>query len=714
MSIGQAFSRVEAPAKVTGRAKYAADNTPPGTLYAVLVGAPVAAGKIVAIDTGAALALPGVVRVLTARDMPRFGNISVPAAVLHMALQDDIIRHEGEPVAMVLGESIEAAEAGRATVVVRCEPATPVITGHGRREPPPEPRMLGDDLDLGDVDAGLGAAHTRVEQLYVQPARHHNPMETSSTVALFENGALTLWDAVQASGNVPPVIAAALGLDPKAIRVIAPHTGGGFGCKGYVWPHQVLAAAAARVTSRPVKLHLRRQDQYACVGYQPWMEQRVRLGADASGRLTAIEHVIVNSSAIADTHVEPSSEGSKRLYASPAIRTRQLLERANVNVPTPMRAPVEGPGLWALESAMNELADKLGMDPLDLRLANYAEVAPDSGKPWSSKKLREAYEAGARLYGWRERHQQPRRDGPWAIGHGMATCSMGNFRFPGGARVRLRPDGSVVIEANTHDIGTGVQTVSSQIAAEELGLPFEKISIVWGDTNLLQAGPVYGSSATMGTGGAVALACRELKQKLSALGSGNDPQAILRAAGLAELSADGHMSLPGDAPFDGDGEATPYAMRTFGVIFVEVGVDPELGLIRLRRAVGAYSAGRIINPKTARSQMIGGIIWGWGKATMEESVQEPVHGLWLAKNLSNVAIPVNADIPADITVHFVDEYDQHASPIGAKGIGELGATGVDAAVAAAVHDAVGVRVRELPILPWKILEAVGEGAPERS
>jgi xanthine dehydrogenase YagR molybdenum-binding subunit len=706
MSIGHAISRIEGVAKVTGRAKYAADHAPPRTLHAVLVGAPVASGRLLEVDASAALKVRGVTHVLTAKDMPRFGAVAPPAAVLSLPLQGEQIHHEGEPIAIVLGESPAAAEAGRAAVVAHCQRAEPVVLGAGNREAPPSPRLLGDDLDLGDVAHGLSVAQVRVEQTYVQAARHHNPMETSGTVASFENGKLTLWDSVQASGNVLPVVAAALDMKPEDIRVIAPHTGGGFGVKGYVWPHQILAAAAARVVGRPVKLHLRRHEQFVCVGYQPWMSQSIKIGATAQGALTAIEHEIVNSCAIADTHLEPSSEASKTMYAAPAIRTRQWLERININLPTAMRAPVEGPGMWALESAMNELALELDMDPLDLRLTSYAERDPHTGKPWSSKKLREAYEEGARLYGWRTRRERPRQDGPWRVGHGTATCSMGSFRFPGGARVRLRADGTARIEANTHDIGTGTQTVFCQIAADELGLPLESVSIDWGDTNLRASGPVYGSSATGGTGSAIALACRDIKAQLSALGSGNDPAAILRQASREEVVADGAYALPNGAPFSADGEGTRYAMRTWGAIFVEVGVDPELGLLRLRRAVGAYSAGRIINPKTARSQMTGGIIWGWGKATMEESVQDPASGCWLAKNLSNVAVPVNADIPTDITIHFVDEYDEHASAIGSRGIGELGATGVDAAIAAAVHDAVGVRVRDLPILPWKILEGL--------
>ncbi len=701
-----AVTRIEGPAKLTGRAQYAADHHLEGQLHAVLVGAPVASGRLLGVETGAALAVPGVSSVLTADDLPTFGELSPPAAVLTMPFSDDVIRFEGQPVAIVLGESIEAAEEGRAAVIVRCEASDPVLLGSGEREPTP-----GSDpvvFDKGDLDRALAGAAVRLEQTYLQPPRHHHAMETSSTVARWDGDRLTLWDAVQASSTVVPVVATALGIEPESVRVLARHTGGGFGSKGFVWPHEILAAAVARVVGRPVSLQLRRGDQFSNVGYQPWMEQTIRIGADADGRLQALEHVVVNNAALADTHVEPATEASKSLYDVPAIRLTQLLERVSLNVPTPMRAPVEGPGLWALESAVNELAEAVGRDPLDVRLANFADVSPSDGRPWSQNGLRESYEEGARRYGWRTRHDRPRQDGPWVVGHGMATCSMGSFRFPGAARVRLRVDGSALVETNVHDIGSGAQTVMAQLAAEELGLPVDAVEARWGDTGLPATGPTYGSSTTMGTGSAVAAAARDVTKQLAALGLDSDPREAMERAGVDELVGEGTFGLPGDAPMNADGTGTPFAMRTWGAVFVEVGVDPDFGLLRLRRAVGVYSAGRIVNPLTARGQMTGGLIWGWGKATMEESDQEPVFGRWLAKNLSNVAVPVNADIPADLDVSFVEEYDEAASLIGARGIGELGATGVDAAVAAAVHDAVGVRIRDLPILPLKVLAAMAE------
>jgi xanthine dehydrogenase YagR molybdenum-binding subunit len=710
MSIGAPLPRIEGAIKVTGRAKYAADNYFPRMLHAVLVGAPVAAGRVTRIDTKVAQGMSGVVRILTRVDMPKFGKVSLPAGSTRLPMQDDSIAYEGEAVAIVLAETIEEADAAARMVRVDAERTPPLVPRDTRGEATSADLPLGRPVQKGDVQAGLARAAHRIDAEYRHASRHHNPMETSATVAEWRGTKVVVHDAVQHGFNVTEVLARAFGIDEQDVQVIAPHTGGGFGCKGYVWPHQVLAAAAARIVGRPVKLALTRAQMYACVGYQPHMRQTISLGSDAAGRLTAIRHEALNVTAVYADYVEAATEASKGLYASPAIWTEQRLERVNTICPTAMRAPNDGPGTWAVESAMDELAVALKIDPLDLRLRNHADVDPVHGKPWSSKKLREACEVGAKMFGWRERASLPRQDGPWRIGFGMATSTMSDYRFPGAARVRLKPDGTAVVETATHDIGTGTTTVLVQIAADELGLDPLRVSIRWGDTTLTRTGPVYGSSATMGTGGAVMLAARELRSKIGGmLGAPTEPFDLLDAVKslrLPEVVAEGRFRLPNDAGFDAHGEATPYAMRTWGALFLEVGVDPELGLIRLRRAVGAYSAGRIINPKTARSQMIGGIVWGWGMATLEQSVQDPRHGRWLAKNLSNVAIPANADIPSNIQIAFVDEVDPHTSPMGGRGIGELGATGVAAAVANAVYDAVGVRVREIPILPGRIIEAM--------
>ncbi len=729
MSIGQPLARPDGRAKVTGRAKYAADQWVSGALHGVYVGAPIPAGRIVSIDASHALAAPGVVRVLTAPDLPRLALAPVPPlASSFMPMQGDEIRYEGQPVAIVIGETLEAAQHGARLVDMQYDRAPFRIEGRGEIEVPSSTSgyvafMEGSEFKKGDAEAGLAAAAPRHEAVYTQPSRHNNPMEPSATLARWEGDQLTVFDAVQHGYSAQLVLATAFGIDPVKVRVICPHTGGGFGSKGYVWPHEILAAAAAKAIGRPVKLVLTRAQMYANVGYQPRMVQTMRLGVDPGGRLTGLTHDVVGLTGMSDDFVDPATEASKGLYAVPAMRLSQWIQRAHVNLPTAMRAPVEGPGTWALESAMDELAHQLGVDPLDLRLTNYAEVNPGDGRPWSSKKLREAYEAGAKLFGWRERPREQQRDGQWLVGTGMASCTMGCFRFPSTVRLRLELDGSAVIEGGFHDIGSGTLTIFPQIAAEVLGLDPNRVSCEMGDTALPQAGPTYGSSSTMGVGAAVLYAAQDIRSKLARL-AGLPPEEVelregrisrkgmrdgvavadvLRQAGISEVVGEGTFALANNAPFEGDGKGTPYAMRTFGAIFVEVGVDPELGLLRLRRAVGSYSAGRIINPRTARSQMTGGIIWGWGMAAMEASHQDPALGRWSSKNLAGVAIPVNADIPSDIQIHFVDEFDRHASPLGGKGIGELGATGVAAAVANAVFDATGKRVRELPITPDKLV-----------
>jgi xanthine dehydrogenase YagR molybdenum-binding subunit len=727
--IGDPLPRPDGRAKVTGHAKYAADHVVPHRLFGVLAGATIPAGRLLSIDASAALAVPHVVRVLTHHDMPRFQAAPVPPlASTFLEMQSDHIRYDGQPIAIVLAETLEAAEQAARLLRVQYEPSSFTTWDRAAVEDPnPKSGYAwagATEFRKGDTTAGLTAAAYRHDATYTQPSRHHNAMEPSATIAFWEGDRLTMYDAVQHGYGVQYVLSQLFGIDGQNIRVISPHTGGGFGSKGYIWPHQFLAAAAAKVVGRPVKLVLTRAQQYACVGYSPYMTQTMTLGADGSGKLTALRHDVVGVTSVSDDFIEWATEASKGLYATPTMHLRQRIRHVHINMPTALRAPVEGPGTWALESAMDELAHTLEMDPLDLRLTNYALVDPADGRPWSSKKLLEAYEEGAALFRWRERSRQPQRDGHWLVGTGMASCMMGSFRMPSKARVRLRADGTATIESGFHDIGTGTLTIFPQIAAEILGIDPSAITVEHGDTALPQAGPTYGSSSTAGVGGAVLDGAQRIRAQIAALVKlgpesillrdgriicpdsaidGTFVTELLQRANVTELIGEGEFTLPKNAPFDANGSTISYAMRTFGAIFVEVGVDPDLGLLRLRRAVGSYSVGRVINPRTARAQMLGGFIWGWGMAAMEASVHEPALGRWLSKNLAGVAIPVNADIPSDITIHFVDEFDQHAGPLGAKGIGELGATGVAAAVANAVFHATGRRIRELPITPAKLV-----------
>jgi xanthine dehydrogenase YagR molybdenum-binding subunit len=693
-AVGQPLTRPDGRIKVTGAARYTADFAREGMLHAVLVTAP-AAGRLLGVEAAEAAGAPGVLRVLLQEDMPRFGDVPIPLIFSRPAMQDGEVRFEGQPVAMVLAETLEAAEAGARLCRVRVEPAEVKVPGRGNPRPPAADSgyVLGEvDLEKGDTAGALASAPVRVGEAWTMPSRHHNPMEPSATLAWWEDDALTVHDATQWAAGVRNMLAMSLGLSPEKVRVICPHTGGGFGAKGYPKWHALLAAAAARIVERPVKLVLTRAQMYTMSGYQPHMRQEVELGADGEGRLTALRQAVVNVTSSSEDFVEFASFAGRHMYAVPNLQTTQRIEEITAGVPTAMRAPVEGPGMWALESAMDELAVALRMDPLELRLRNHADVEPVSGKPWSSKKLREAYALGAERFGWNRRPSPGTRDGDWLVGWGMASATMGCFRFATPARVTLRADGTALAEASFSDIGTGVFAIFPQLLGDALGMSPERIEIRHGDTALPQASGTYGSSTAMCVGGAMLDAVAKLKAEL-----GEDPVAALRASGRAEAVAEGAFSV-GDGPMDADGGSTPYAMRTWGAVFVEVGVDQELGLLRLRRMLGSYSVGRILNPRTARGQFIGGLIWGWGMAAMEQSAFEPNLGRFLSKNLSGVALPVNADI-TDVDAVWVEEEDPHASPWGGKGIGEIGAVGVAAAVANAIFHATGRRIRELPILP---------------
>ncbi len=705
--LGAPLPRQDGPAKVTGAARYAADHFAEGMVYGVLVGAPVPAGRLRAIDAIAARDVPGVTHVLTHTEMPKLAAPPVPpASSVRVPMQDDEIRYEGEPIAIVLAQTLEAAEHAASLVQPDIEPAPFTAHPRGDRAGAEVPRESGylsadPDAEHGEVDRAMARAHVRHEATYIQPSRHHNPMEPSATLAHWQDGTLMMVDATQWAYGVRIVMCALFGIAPEQVRVRSPHTGGAFGCKGLVWPHQIIAAAATRITARPVRIALSRAQMYSTVAYQPQMVQTVSLAASSDGRLAAIEHESINVTSASDDFVEYATLASQTTYAAPAIRVRQRVQRANVNLGTAMRAPVEGCGLWALGSAINELAADLQIDPIELRLTNHADAHPFTGRPWSSKKLRECYEQGARAFAWRRRPSEPERDGPWLVGQGMADCAMGTFRFPSSAHVRLHADGRAVILSGTQDIGQGIVTILTQIASGVLGLEPGVVTCQIGDTELPEAGPTFGSSSTMGVGSAVMAAARDVLARLRER-SGHELGETPGAGALAAaMSAAGIEEMVGVGSFSPDD--SPYALQTFGAIFVEVGFDPELGIIRLRRAVGRYSVGRIVNPRTARSQMIGGIVWGWGKATMEASRQDERLGRWLSKNLAGVALPVNADIPSAIDVAFIDEVDEHASPIGGKGLGELGATGVDAAVADAVFHATGRRIRELPITPDKLM-----------
>ena len=709
--IGAPLRRHDGRAKVTGEAKYAGEDCVPNTLHAVMVTSAIASGRVTGIDARRASAVRGVVSVLTHEHMPKLAAAPPvpPVAQSFVPMQGPEIHYEGQPVALVLAESLEAAEESAALVEVTYQRTPPVVFDTGReRAPRTESNGYAfSELDTlkGNIDAAFASAPVSIDQTYVTPTRHHNAMEPSATFAEWRGDTLHVHDATQWTYGIRYGLSALLGMPPDKIHARCPYTGGGFGAKGYVWPHQILAPLAARIAGRPVKLAIERSGCYTGSGYQPTVRSHVRLAAERDGTLAGVLHETTNVTSTVDDYVEFGSAGTRSLYATPALVTRTRVISANVGTPTAMRAPHEGPGMFALESAMDELAYELHIDPLELRLRNYAEVDPPSGKPFSSKKLREVYEEGARRFGWSQRSPQLRsmRDGGKLLGWGMASAIMSTFRFPAKARVRLSAAGDVTIEAGCQEIGTGTYTVLPQIAAEVLGIDAERITLRLGDTSLPETGGTFGSSTTSCVGAAVADAADNLKARIAALvGAKHAPPskewgAALSERGIAELVAEGEFRLPGGAGFDAHGGQSPYSMHTWGAVFVEMEVDEAFGLARLRRCVAGYSAGRILNPRTARSQMIGGIILGYGRAMLETSATDARYGRYLSKNLSGVMLPVNADIPRDIEVFFVDEHDPHVSRVGTRGIGELGEVGVAAAIMNAIYHATGKRARSLPV-----------------
>jgi xanthine dehydrogenase YagR molybdenum-binding subunit len=553
----------------------------------------------------------------------------------------------------------------------------------------------------------------------------HNPMEMHATIAAWDGDRLTLWDSTQNVYGVRGVAANALGIAPDHVRVISHFIGGAFGGKGSAWSHVLLAAMAARQVGRPVKLALTRRQMFGPVGGRPYTVQYVTLGATRDGTFTAIRHDTKASTSMIEDWLESAGLATRILYECPNVETNHHLVKLNVGTPTFMRAPGEAPGLFALESAIDELAYALDMDPIALRLKNHADTDPESGKPWSSKSLEACYTLGAERFGWSRRQPMPHsmREGHWLVGMGMATATYPAQRMPASAEVCISADGRVVVRAASHDLGTGTYTVLTQLAADAIGVPLECVTVELGDTNLPQNPISAGSMTVASTGSAVHLAAMAARDQLVQLAV-RDPESPLHGARHEEvLIEEGCLTARDNEcgesmrmllarhdghPIQGKAEAKPgderqrYAMHSFGAVFVEVRVDPDLGTIRVSKVVGAYGVGRVLNPKTARSQLIGGITYGIGMALLEHTVTDFRSGRYVNADIAEYHIPVHADVPP-MEILFVDERDEHVGPIGAKGIGEIGMTGVAAAIANAVYHATGVRVRDLPITLDKLL-----------
>ncbi len=725
---GQPLSRRDGVAKVTGAATFAADNHPDGLLHAVCVPATIARGRVSSLDVAAAKAHPGVVEVFTpANPLPMAGDPgskSMMFAFRFEALQDDTVRYANQPIALVVAETLEAATEAARLLAPTYEALPPRVGLDGDTSYTAESAGIGSPGETvhGDIAAGHAAAERSVDVTYETPEQYHNAMETHAIVATWDGDRVTLDMPNQALALSCTNYAYYLGVPAENILIRSPYLGGGFGSKAIINGPQMLPILAARKLGRPVKMMLPRGQMFGPTGHRGATRQRLRIGTDAEGAMTVLDHEALAVTSTFDDFVESAANASQGLYATPALRSAHRGVRADVGTPGPMRAPGEAPGSAALESAMDEMAEALGMDPLEFRLKNYAETEPGTGKPFSSKALRQCYAQGAERFGWAGRPRTPATLTDAAgmrVGWGMGTALFAAPMFAAKARAMLLPDGSGLVETGGVDMGQGAWTALAQIGADSLGLPLDRVVFRAGSSDLPDGGVAGGSGHTATAGSALHAAGTDAVARLADLATA-DPASPLYGTGNAGVVArDGRLyarddesrsesyadiiARAGGAPVEGTGsgarppeDAERYAMYAHGAVFAEVKVDPDLCQIRVTRLVGAFAAGRIINPKLVQSQLMGGMIWGVSFALHEEARFDMRSGRIMNGDLAGYHIPVNADI-SGLEVIMVPEDDPHVNPLGVKGVGEIGITGTAGAIANAVRHATGHRIRRFPI-----------------
>jgi len=686
-AIGAGTRRIDGPDKVRGQAPYAFEHELGAQpVFVALVQSTIAAGRIARLDTAGALGMPGVLTVITYHNAPRLGEVVDEI----MVLQRPTVRYLGEPVAAIVAESSEVARDAIGAVIVDYDRRAPDVALSADRGDlyTPEQLMGGFDADsvVGDVDAALAVAQVSVDVIYRTPNEHNNPIEMHATVARWDGGTLRMWDANQGPHNLVPVLVKAFGITEDQLHIVSPHVGGAFGSKAFVHPHQLIAAMAAKVTGRTVKLELTRQQMFSLVGHRTPTIQHIRLGAGADGRLTSISHEVVEHTSKNAEFAEQTAVATRMLYAAPARRTTHRLARLDVPSPTIMRAPGEAPGVYALESAMDELAVAVGLDPIELRVRNEPERDPELDVPFSSRGLLECLRVGAGRFGWAGRDPRPgvREEGRWLVGSGVASSTYPTRRRPAQCRIEAVPGRPFVVSIDASDIGTGTWTALSQVAADALGVAMSEVDLRIGDSRLPQAPGAGGSSGMTSWGSAVVAAADEFAARLDQDHGGQVP-----AAGLVVSAGAG----PGP-------EAEEYSSHAFGAQFAEVRVDRDTGEVRVPRMTGVFAAGRIVNTTTARSQLLGGMAMGLSMALHEESLLDERYGSYTNHDLAEYLIATNADI-GKVDVSWIDEDDPHVNPLGIKGIGEIGIVGAAAAVGNAYFHATGLRVRDLPITPDK-------------
>ncbi len=690
-AIGAAIDRVEGREKVTGQAKYAYEYRQDEVAYAAMIQSTVAKGTIRNVDAGAALELPGVLAVLWHGNAPRLHEVSDGELEV---LQSDEVSYRGQIVGAVIADSYETArQAGRLIAIEYAAKPHDVLlrADHpGLYKPDKVNPSYPADTEEGEFDAAYAAAEVTIDCTYETPTEHNNAMEPHATIAVWREDGVTLYDSNQGVIGVRNTVAKAFGLEPDQVRVISPHVGGGFGSKGTPRPHVIVSVMASQAVKRPVKLAVTRQQMFAVTGYRTPTIQRMRLGADRDGRLTALCHDAIVQTSTVREFAEQAALPSRMMYAAPNRRTTHRVVKLDVPTPSWMRAPGETPGMYALESAMDELAIACGIDPIELRVRNDPEVDPETGHRFSSRNLVACLRDGAERFGWAERDPRPgtNRDGRWLVGTGVAASTYPARRQPSSARAQYDPDQGYTIQIAAADIGTGARTALTQIAADALEVGVEQVQVQVGDSSFPEAFLAGGSMGNSSWGSAVVKACRELRARMA--GEGSEVPLSVEADTKEEVAA---------------ANAEPLARHGFGAQFVEARVDVDTGEVRVARTLGVFAVGRIINAKTARSQFLGGMTMGIGMALHEETMLDLEFGDYVNHDLAGYHVPANADIE-NLEAVWLDEDDPHVNPMGAKGIGEIGIVGTAAAVANAVHHATGLRVRDLPIRPDKLIGAL--------
>ena len=698
--IGQPINRVDGPLKVSGRATYAYEHWDVGQpLYGFIAGATIGKGRVTRIDTARAERSPGVRLVITHRNAAAQGtpDLSIPSQYSRAfpVLSGPEIHHYGEPVALVVATTYEQARAAASLVDIDYAPERGRFDFAEQLDQAYAPKVvnagLPTDSAVGDFDAGFAGAEVKIDRVYTTPYECSQPMEPHACMVVPRGEDLDIYVSAQMLGEARAAIAGTLKVEPERLHLVTPFVGGGFGSKLGIHSETILAAMAARALKQPVKIAMTRQQIFHLIGVRPTTSQRVRFGAGRDGRLVAMGHdVTMHTSPLAE-YAEQTATAARDLYAAPNRLTRHRMVELDVPRGEDVRAPGEAPGLFAFESAMDELAHELGMDPIELRVLNEPKVHPETGRPFSDRRMVECMREGARRFGWERRPNQPAslRDGRWLVGYGMAAAIRMQFQAQTTVKVRMGPDGIAVVQTDMTDIGTGTYTIVTQVAADALGLPLDRVRVELGRSDYPPGAGSGGSWGATNTCTAVHRACKALKEKLE---DGKIP--------AEEVEAEGTLPWMWKEP-----NYKNYSIHAYGAQFAEVGVDVDTAEIRLRRMLGVFAPGRIFNAKTARSQLIGAMTFGVSMALHEEAIVDSRTGAFVNRDLAGYLVPVHADIP-EIDAILLDGSDDKANELGAKGVGELGNCGANAAVANAVFNATGVRVRDLPITLEKVLPGV--------